>query len=282
MWLGSHHTTRTMFFFGKEVNDFDKLVKQRTDKNGGIVEYLTGLTARMKETFATNAVPEATRLHIYKRFLDVAQWDIQACSKSQPNATVPTERTVLTLLKDLNHNLQTDASKARSDLESFSKKALIDLLMRDHRAVVEAIRAQIPSTSPTAMNAASTRNFPPLEDRTHANAPDVTRTSGPDIANKTVCTPVTIVPRWQGGVHAHHLDTIRDYITPELAAKNQKIVDANPSKNKSKKQPRKRDQFRKDDKVRNPFYTASSACVVCLFTKRDAHNKPLKSYTFRY
>ena len=49
----------------------------------------------------------------------------------------PTERTVLTLLKDLNHNLQTDSSKARSYLELFSKKTLIDLLMRDHRAVVE-------------------------------------------------------------------------------------------------------------------------------------------------
>lgn len=267
-----------MFFFGEEANDFDKFVKNKAFKNGGIIKYLKGLTSRLKEAITVNTVSETTKLIIYKRFLEDAQWDIEACSRLPPDAKIPTEPTVLNLLRDLHQHCKVDDREARLDLEKFSKQALIDLLMSDHRAVVEAIRVKIPPTSTTAINTALIENFPQSEARAHADALDAIRA----IANQNYCLPINNVPRWQGGIHAHHLDTIRDYVTPELAAKNQKVVDANPSKNKSKKQPRKRDKFRKDNKVRNPFYTSSSACVVCLFTKRDANGKPLKNYTFRY
>lgn len=279
-WVKPHNLR--MFFFGKEASDFDKLAKNKAFENGGIIEYLKGLTSRVKKAIATNVVAETTELNIYKRFLEDTQWDIQACSRSQPDAKVPTELAVLTLLQGLQQDCKADDRKARSDLENFSKEALIDVLMSDHRAVVEAIRAKIPSTPTDAINTASIENSPQSEIRAHADAVDALRSFIPDITNQAYCTPINVAPRLQGGIHAHHLDTIRDYVTPELAAKNQKIVDANPSKNKSKKQPRKRDQFRKDNKVRNPFYTSSSACVVCLFTKQDANGKPLKTYTFSY
>ena len=43
------------------------------------------------------------------------------------------------------------------------------------------------------------------------------------------------------------------------------VIKANPSSRKSKKKARKRDFNRRDDKVRNPYHTSNSACIVCKF-----------------
>ena len=77
------------------------------------------------------------------------------------------------------------------------------------------------------------------------------------------------VGRWEGGETQHHHDRVFDYVTPEQALINQRIVDADPGNTKSTKSMRRRDRFRKDGKVRNPMFTSASQCVVC----RYAHNR---------
>lgn len=72
--------------------------------------------------------------------------------------------------------------------------------------------------------------------------------------------------RFEGGADHHHHDVIEEYVSVEKAQRNQRIVDANPSWRVSNKcQWRKRDVKRKNDKVRNPFYTSPSDCLVCKY-----------------
>ena len=84
----------------------------------------------------------------------------------------------------------------------------------------------------------------------------------------------------------HHHDIVQEYVTPEHAEFNQRIVDGNPGNRTSKKLIwRKRDEDRKNGKIHNPMYTSLSACIVCRFslpdtTHRYVHNTIRK--TARY
>lgn len=64
---------------------------------------------------------------------------------------------------------------------------------------------------------------------------------------------------------SHHLDRILEYCSVREAEAAMEVIKANPSKRKSKKKPRKRDLDRLDFKVRNPYHTSSSPCIVCKF-----------------
>ena len=72
------------------------------------------------------------------------------------------------------------------------------------------------------------------------------------------------VPRFEG-LHSHHLDTLREYVSPEEAERNMEIVNANPLHHELHRQPRQRDASRKTHKVRNPLFTSASACLVCKY-----------------
>ena len=74
--------------------------------------------------------------------------------------------------------------------------------------------------------------------------------------------------RFEGGLDHHH-DIVQEYVTAEQAELNQRIVDDNPAHRESKKFVwRKRDEDRKNGKVRNPMYTSLSACVVFRYVCR--------------
>ena len=107
-----------------------------------------------------------------------------------------------------------------------------------------------------------------MSSRTRAQQPE------PDVV---VCDKSsTGVSRWEGGAKAHHLATINDYVTPEEAAINQKIVDLDPANVESNKSMRRRDRERKDGKVRNPLFTSASLCLVCKYAKKK------KTWTTKY
>ena len=109
-----------------------------------------------------------------------------------------------------------------------------------------------------------------------------TRSQQPDIDLTGARAEQAVVTRWEGGLKAHHHAVINDYVTKEEAARNQKIVDNDPPKTMSRKTMRRRDQQRQDGKVRNPFYTSTSLCLVCKFTKKDVNGLPVKTWTTKY
>ena len=77
-------------------------------------------------------------------------------------------------------------------------------------------------------------------------------------------TPAEVVPRFEGaGVHHH--DRLCEYVTPEQAEINQRIVDADKGTRDYNRQPRQRDRNRKHLKVRNPLFTSASLCLVCKY-----------------
>ena len=81
----------------------------------------------------------------------------------------------------------------------------------------------------------------------------------------TVRRSTVVGSRFEGGLNHHH-DIVQEYVTPEQAELNQRIVDDNPGPRVSKKLVwRKRDEDRKNGKVRNPMYTSLSACIVCRY-----------------
>lgn len=92
-------------------------------------------------------------------------------------------------------------------------------------------------------------------------------------------TKTALQIREEGQDGYHHHDIQPEYVTPRVAARNQRVVDASPSHRPSKrKKMRKRDHDRLDQKVLNPFHTSLSSCVVCKFFFKKA--KPTK--TARY
>lgn len=102
------------------------------------------------------------------------------------------------------------------------------------------------------------------------------RTRAQRQSGKTAVAATAKVSRWKGGVTQHHHDIVRDYVPPEQASANQKIVDLDPPKTVSNKSMRKRDRTRMDGKVRNPMYTSASLCLVCKYV-HDA-----KTWTTRH
>ena len=71
------------------------------------------------------------------------------------------------------------------------------------------------------------------------------------------------VPRLQGA-YKHHHDRLQEYVTPEEAEINARIVEENPNGSRVyNRRPRARDQHRRTVKVRNPLFTSASACLVC-------------------
>ena len=95
-------------------------------------------------------------------------------------------------------------------------------------------------------------------DSGHATSDDVS--SGQD----TSCKDEGKVPRFEGA-DLHHWELLDEYVTPEEAEKNAKIVAKNPSGRELSRCPRQRDKNRLDGKVRNPLWTSASVCLVCKY-----------------
>lgn len=67
------------------------------------------------------------------------------------------------------------------------------------------------------------------------------------------------------GADLHHHDKVEEYVTPEQAKANAIIAAADPPVREYMRQPRERDQRRKNNKVRNPLFTSASVCIVCKY-----------------
>ena len=109
----------------------------------------------------------------------------------------------------------------------------------------------------------------------HANEADNTAPAPTRV--ERVQTPLQI--RLEGAGGKHHFDIQSEYVSADVAAKNQKVVDTNPCHRPTqRKGERRRDLGRRDGKVLNPFHTSLGACIVCKFF----FNKDKPTKTMRY